>query len=96
MLLIIVSSIHQIIKIVMRSSLLKKGKALLLSIISAIIFLCFTHNILGQPHDAIINLGGDCQVAYQMYVNGIRKYALPFDTLITPFDALYGHSCKQL
>jgi hypothetical protein len=41
-----------------------------------------------QPYDAIINLGGDCQPAYQMNRNGIRYYALPFDTLITPFAAL--------
>lgn len=57
---------------------------------AAILLLCFSHSALAQPFDAIINLGGDCQVAYQMYVNGIRKYALPFDTLITPYDALYG------
>ena len=38
--------------------------------------------------DAIINLGGDCQVAYQLYIHGLRKYALPFDTLITPYDSL--------
>lgn len=41
-----------------------------------------------QPFDAIINVGGDCQSAYQLYVNGLRKYALPFDKLITPYDAL--------
>jgi hypothetical protein len=41
-----------------------------------------------QPFDAIINLGGDCQVAYQLYVHGLRKYALPFDSLITPYEAL--------
>lgn len=42
-----------------------------------------------QPFDAIINLGGDCQVAYQLYIHGLRAYALPFDALITPYDALY-------
>lgn len=41
-----------------------------------------------QPYDAIINLGGDCQPAYQMYMHGVRYYALPFDKLITPFPAL--------
>lgn len=41
-----------------------------------------------QPYDAIINLGGDCQSAYQMYINGVRHYALPFDKLVTPFAAL--------
>jgi len=41
-----------------------------------------------QPFDAIINLGGDCQVAYQLYVHGLRKYALPFDSLITPYTVL--------
>lgn len=45
-------------------------------------------NSLAQPYDAIINLGGDCQVAYQLYVHGLRKYALPFDTLIAPYSAL--------
>ncbi len=42
-----------------------------------------------QSFDAIINLGGDCQVAYQMQINGIRKYALPFDKLITPYASLH-------
>jgi|GEM_PF-2512604 len=42
------------------------------------------------PHDAIINLGGDCQVAYQLAMNGLRKYALPFDALITPYESLRG------
>ncbi len=41
-----------------------------------------------QAFDAIINLGGDCQAAYQLYIHGLRKYALPFDTLVTPYDAL--------
>jgi hypothetical protein len=45
-----------------------------------------------QPFDAIINLGRDCQIAYQMHTNGIREYALPFDKLITQFDSL----CKLL
>lgn len=40
------------------------------------------------PYDAIINLGGDCQVAYQMQINGLRKCALPFDKLIAPFSSL--------
>lgn len=40
------------------------------------------------PFDAVINLGGDCQVAYQMQINGLRKYALPFDKLITQYDSL--------
>ncbi len=42
-----------------------------------------------QPYDALINLGGDCQLAYQMKEHGLREYALPFDWLITPFDSLY-------
>lgn len=36
----------------------------------------------------IINLGGDCQIAYQMHINGIRKYALPFDKIICAADNL--------
>lgn len=40
--------------------------------------------------DEIINLGGTCQVAYQMYINGLRKYALPFDKVRTPYDSLYA------
>lgn len=43
-----------------------------------------------QAFDAIINLGSDCQVAYQLYIHGLRKYALPFDTLVTPYGALHG------
>lgn len=38
--------------------------------------------------DAIVNLGGDCQTAYQLSINGLRQYALPFDSLITPYDSL--------
>ena len=41
-----------------------------------------------QPFDAIINLGGDCQVAYQLSKHGLRNYALPFDALITPYNSL--------
>ena len=37
-----------------------------------------------HPYDAIINLGGDCQVAYQLSTNNLRAYALPFDSFITP------------
>lgn len=39
-------------------------------------------------YDAIINLGGDCQVVHQLYINGLRQYALPFDTLITPYQTV--------
>ena len=46
--------------------------------------------IAAQTYDAIINLGRDCQVAYQLNVNGLRKYALPFDSLITPHQSLVG------
>ena len=41
-----------------------------------------------QPFDALLNLGGECQVAYQMRLHGIRAEALPFDWNITPFSAL--------
>lgn len=60
-------------------------------------FITYTTNVytaqsvaqpVSQPYDAIINLGGDCQVAYQLYMTGLRKYALPFDSLITPYQAL--------
>jgi hypothetical protein len=37
-----------------------------------------------QPYDAIINLGGDCQVEHQLKTNNLREYALPFDYLIAP------------
>ncbi|BDC34215.1 hypothetical protein Noda2021_01730 [Candidatus Dependentiae bacterium Noda2021] len=39
-------------------------------------------------HYEIINLGGDCQIAYQMHINGIRKYALPFDKIICTTESL--------
>lgn len=45
-------------------------------------------NSVAQSYDAIINLGGDCQITYQLYIHGLRNYALPFDTLITPYKAL--------
>ena len=45
---------------------------------------------IAQSYDEVINLGGDCQVSYQLSINDLRKYALPFDTLITPHDALCG------
>lgn len=90
MLLIVVGSIHHIIKMIMNSSLLKRGKELLRCIISVFLFLLVSHSALGQPFDAIINLGGDCQVSYQLYINGLRTYALPFDILITPYEALHN------
>jgi len=40
-------------------------------------------------YDAIINLGGNCQVAYQLKINGLRNYSLPFDYWNTPFNSLY-------
>jgi hypothetical protein len=40
------------------------------------------------PYDLIVNLGGDCQVEYQMQINNLRNFALPFDYLITPVDSL--------
>ena len=39
-------------------------------------------------YDAIINLGGDCQPQHQMKINHLRKYALPFDHLVTPVESL--------
>jgi putative papain-like cysteine peptidase DUF1796 len=55
-----------------------------------IFFFIYCTNFLSayQQSDEIINLGGDCQPAYQLHIHGLRKYALPFDKLITPFDAL--------
>lgn len=64
---------------------------ILIGLYSSIVFNCFAaeqYPIQVQPYDAIINLGGDCQPSYQMYQNGLRKYALPFDSLITPCDSL--------
>lgn len=52
--------------------------------------LCFSVSSVAQPYDAIINLGGDCQVAYQLYTQKLRQYALPFDTLIAPYESLRG------
>lgn len=47
-----------------------------------------TRTILPQPYDAIINLGDNCQIAYQMRLQGLRNESLPFDWIITPFEAL--------
>ena len=41
-----------------------------------------------QPYDALIPLGGDCQLTHQMRVNGLRQYALPLDWSITSPEAL--------
>lgn len=57
-------------------------------IIKILFLLLITYS--SQAFDAIINLGGDCQVAYQLYIHGLRQYALPFDSLITPYSALYS------
>lgn len=54
------------------------------TLLSCILFF----NCVAQSYDAIINLGGDCQITYQLYTHGLRQYALPFDTLITPYQAL--------
>ncbi len=43
---------------------------------------------IAQSYDEVINLGGDCQVSYQLTVHDLRNYALPFNTLITPHEAL--------
>jgi hypothetical protein len=50
--------------------------------------LFFSYSLYAIIYDAIINLGGDCQVAYQLKKNNLRSCALPFDLLITPFDSL--------
>jgi hypothetical protein len=39
-------------------------------------------------YDAVISMGWTCEVAYQTHINGLRKYALPFDRTITPIEAL--------
>lgn len=41
-----------------------------------------------HPYDAIINLGRDCQVQYQLTINKLRPYSLPFDYILTPFTSL--------
>ena len=48
----------------------------------------YSINSRAHQYDAVINLGGDCQSAYQMSLHGIRHYALPFDSLITPVDSV--------
>lgn len=57
-----------------------------------IILLLSSISLLGCDVDLgnyeIINLGGDCQIAYQMHINGLRKYALPFDKIICSPDSL--------
>ena len=41
-----------------------------------------------HPYDAIISLGRNCQIAYQLKINGLRHYALPFDCWNTSFQSL--------
>lgn len=56
-------------------------------ILSFISITTFLHGM-EQPFDALIPLGGDCQLAHQMRVNGLRKYALPLDWSISSPEAL--------
>jgi len=46
------------------------------------------HFVVDASYDAIINLGGDCQVSHQLAIHGLRKYALPFDGLVTSVNSL--------
>lgn len=39
--------------------------------------------------DLAISLGDECQAAHQLFLNGMRHAAYPFDWLETPFDSLY-------
>lgn len=36
----------------------------------------------------LINLGGDCQLAWQTRENGLRRYAFPFDSVVAPCDSV--------
>ena len=55
----------------------------------ALIF-CYIYPVIhAEYYDAIINLGGDCNVAQQLIKHNLRPYALPFDWTITPFASLY-------
>lgn len=56
-------------------------------ILSFILITTFLHGM-EQPFDALIPLGGDCQLAHQMRINGLRKYALPLDWSISCPEAL--------
>jgi hypothetical protein len=46
----------------------------------------FNYNF--SSYDTIINLGGDCQVAWQLKLNNLRPYSLPFDWLVIPCSAI--------
>ncbi len=48
------------------------------------------------PADALVSLGRDCQIAYQMKINGFRKEALPFDQLLTSCDSLSNMLSERL
>jgi hypothetical protein len=39
-------------------------------------------------YDAIVNLGRDCEVAHQMIARKLRRYALPFDYLVTTAESV--------
>jgi hypothetical protein len=52
------------------------------------IFVLSSHSLYAVVYDAVISLGGDCQVTYQLRRLNLRPHALPFDWLITPFDSL--------
>lgn len=41
-----------------------------------------------SQYDEVISLGMNCQVAYQVRTNGMRRHAYPFDWVIIPFESL--------
>lgn len=58
-------------------------------ILNAILFFnIFIYTKNNNYYDTVINLGGDCQVFYQLSANNMRSRTLPFDYLITPCSSL--------
>lgn len=52
--------------------------------------LSFYANAHIQTYDEVVSLGDTCQVAWQLELNGIRKFAYPFDWVCTSFKSLVG------
>ena len=61
-----------------------------------LVFFCFALQADNPEHekqeiqffDEVISLGYECQVAWQLETNGLRKYAYPFDWFRTSFESL--------
>lgn len=48
-----------------------------------------------KPYDEVVSLGTACQAAWQLEGSGMRRFAYPFDWLVTPFHGLIPFIANQ-